>query len=251
MPRAGLLMAFFFLALGTAVAQAEPTVIVLSWDGVRSDYPEKTALPGLERMAREGMRARRMTPVFPASTFANHVSLATGTYPDRHGIVDNRFWDRERGLFDYGNDADWLDAEPLWATAERQGVRAATHYWVGSETPWRGQTTHYTKAPFDGSVGEAEKVDQILAWLDLPASERPGLIMGWWHGADGAGHRHGPDSPEVIEALREQDGELLRLLAGIDARERWDDTTLLVVPHHGDTRRVGLQGAERDARAIR
>ena len=34
----------------------------------------------------------------------------------------------------------------------------------------------------------AEKVDQILAWLDLPAEERPRLILSWWHGADAAGH---------------------------------------------------------------
>ena len=204
MARTFFLTVLLTLSLGAADALADPTVIVLSWDGVRSDYPERTSLPGLERMERKGMRAKRMTPVFPSSTFANHVSLATGTYPDRHGIVDNRFWDRERGLFDYGNNADWLDAEPLWASAERQGVRAATHYWVGSETPWRGQASHYVKAPFDGSVGEAEKVDQILSWLDLPAPERPGLIMGWWHGADGAGHRYGPDSPEVTQALQEQ-----------------------------------------------
>ena len=233
MARTFFLTALLTLSLGVADALADPTVIVLSWDGVRSDYPERTSLPGLERMEREGMRAKRMTPVFPSSTFANHVSLATGTYPDRHGIVDNRFWDRERGLFDYGNNADWLDAEPLWASAERQGVRAATHYWVGSETPWRGQASHYVKAPFDGSVGEAEKVDQILSWLDLPVPERPGLIMGWWHGADGAGHRYGPDSPEVTQALQEQDAELRRLLAGLDARDAWKDVTLLVVSDHG------------------
>ena len=233
MRRLFFLLAFLTLGLGPARVDAEPTVILLSWDGVRWDYPERTSLPALERMEREGMRAKRMTPVFPASTFANHVSLATGTYPDRHGIVDNRFWDRERGLYDYGNDANWLEAEPLWAAAERQGVKAATFFWVGSETPWRSQTTHYTKGPFDSGIGEAEKVDQILAWLDLPAPDRPQLIMGWWHGADGAGHRFGPDSPEVTAALRDQDAQLGRLLAGIDARGAWNDVTLIIVSDHG------------------
>ena len=83
------------------------------------------------------MRAGRMRPVFPSNTFPNHVSLATGTYPDRHGILDNRFWDRQKGLYNYSRGADdsWLEAEPLWAAAERQGVRAATFFWVGSEQP--------------------------------------------------------------------------------------------------------------------
>ena len=62
-----------------ASGEAAPTVIVLSWDGTRADYPERTALPALERLAREGTRAS-LIPVFPASTFPNHVSLATGTY---------------------------------------------------------------------------------------------------------------------------------------------------------------------------
>lgn len=181
------------------------------------------------------MRAGRMRPVFPSNTFPNHVSLATGTYPDRHGILDNRFWDREKGLYNYSRGADdsWLEAEPLWAAAERQGVRAATFFWVGSEQPWRGQAVHYNRAPFDTKVSESEKVDQILAWLDLPADERPGLIMSWWHGADAEGHRYGPDSAEVVEALEGQDAELGRLLAGIDERGAWRDVTLIVVSDHG------------------
>jgi predicted AlkP superfamily pyrophosphatase or phosphodiesterase len=117
--------------------------------------------------------------------------------------------------------------------AERQGVRAAAYFWVGSETDWHGVGATYRKTPFSPDVPEREKVDQILAWLDLPASERPGLILSWWHGADSAGHRHGPDDERVAEAMREQDAELARLLAGLDARHAWDETTLLVVSDHG------------------
>jgi len=73
----------------------------------------------------------------------------------------------------------------------------------------------------------------MLAWLDLPPGRRPRLIMTWWHGADAAGHRHGPDSPEVDAALREQDRELARLLRELDARGAWPHTTLLVVSDHG------------------
>jgi predicted AlkP superfamily pyrophosphatase or phosphodiesterase len=210
-------------------------VILLSLDGVRHDYLDRDALPAFARVAREGLRADGILPVFPSSTFPNHVSLATCASPDRHGIVANSFLDRERGLFDYENDASWIQAEPLWAAAERQGVRAATFFWVGSETPWEGVGATHRKAPFDTSVPDDEKVDQILAWLDLPAAERPRLVMSWWHGADEAGHAHGPDAPEVHEAMKEQDRELGRLLAGLDARSAWGTTTLLLVSDHGMT----------------
>jgi predicted AlkP superfamily pyrophosphatase or phosphodiesterase len=219
----------------TAAVAAEPVVIVLSWDGVRHDYPDRARFPALERMAREGLRAGRLVPVFPSNTFPSHVSLATGTYPDRHGIVDNRFRDRERGLYSMSDDASFIAAEPLWVAAERQGVRSATFFWVGSQTDWRGERATHRVSPFDSGVSEAAKVAQIVAWLDLPGQERPRLILSWWHGADRVGHRKGPDHPDVAAALAEQDAELAVLLAALDARQAWQETTLLVVSDHGMT----------------
>jgi predicted AlkP superfamily pyrophosphatase or phosphodiesterase len=231
--------ALFAFALGLGRADAKPVVILLSFDGVRHDYLDRGGLPAFERIAREGARAEALIPIFPSTTFPNHVALATGTHADRHGVVGNSFDDEKLGSFHYRNNggdaARFLDAEPLWAAAERQGVAAATFFWVGSETDWRGVGPRHRKAPFDSKVSEAEKVAQILAWLDLPEPERPGLVMAWWHGADHAGHRHGPDAKQTTAALRSQDRELARLLAGLDARKAWPDTTLLIVSDHGMT----------------
>jgi predicted AlkP superfamily pyrophosphatase or phosphodiesterase len=221
------------LAPSPAPAAEPPVVVLLSWDGTRSDFPERAETVALARMQREGARATRLVPVFPSSTFPNHVSLATGTYVDRHGIIANRFKDDAGRQFDYSNDASWIEAEPLWVAAERQGVRAATYFWVGSETDWRGRGATYRMAPFDASVGEAAKVDQILAWLALPVEQRPRLVMSWWHGCDHVGHEEGPDSPNVAAQLRAQDAQLARLLAALDARGAWGHTTLIVVSDHG------------------
>ncbi|MFQ5697429.1 MAG: ectonucleotide pyrophosphatase/phosphodiesterase [Myxococcota bacterium] len=236
-----------------AAAGSRSTVILLSWDGTRWDYPDRGSLPGLERMAREGTRAERLIPVFPTSTFPNHVTLATGAYVERHGIVANSFVDRKRGRYRYAADASWIEAEPIWAAAERQGVRSATYFWVGSESDWHGLRASDRISPFDGSVDEKTKVDQILAWLDRPDARRPRLILSWWHGADEAGHRWGPDSSAVLRALETQDAALQRLLRGLDARDAWPHTTLIVVSDHGMTRvtrRIDLQGALR-ARGLR
>jgi len=221
------------LPLAAARAAERPVVIVLSWDGTRHDYPDRVMTTALARMQREGVRAERLVPVFPSSTFPNHVSLATGAYVDRHGIIDNRFTARDGRKFDYGNDASWIEAEPLWVAAERQGVHAAVFFWVGSETDWRGLGATYRKKPFDESIGEAAKVDQILAWLDLPPEQRPGLIMSWWHGCDHVGHEEGPNSPNIAVQLMAQDAQLARLLAGLDAHKAWDHTTVIVASDHG------------------
>lgn len=236
-------MVAIVLALAAAVANAaevdggtaEPIVIVLSWDGMRHDYPDLAGFPALDRVAREGVRAGRMTAVFPSSTFPGHVSMATGTYPDRHGIVNNTFLDADKGRYAYSADANWIQAEPLWIAAERQGVKTATYFWVGSETDWHDQGTSYRIAPFDNRRPERLKVDQTLAWLDLPETERPRLIMSYWAGADRVGHDGGPNAESVVEQIRSQDTELARLMAGIDERELWPRTTLFIVSDHGMT----------------
>lgn len=235
------LSVLLLIAGGTGAAEPLPTVVMLSWDGLRHDHPDlhstEVPLPALARIAADGVRAQRLTPVFPSNTFPGHVSLATGTYPDRHGILDNVFFDRVKGVYRYDPDANWLDAEPLWIAAERQGVPTATYFWVGSESDWRGRGTRYRMAPFDGDRPESEKVDQILAWLALPEDRRPRLIMSYWSGADDAGHHYGPDSSEVRRALVEQDRQLARLLDGLDAARAWSHTTLLLVSDHGMTER--------------
>lgn len=229
------------LALAVALAlparAAEPpVVIILSWDGTRWDYPERVETRGLKRMQREGARAERLVPVFPSITFPNHVSLATGAPVDKHGIIANIFTDNAGRRYSYSQDASWLLAEPLWVTAERQGVRAATFFWAGSETDWRGRGATLRRAPFDRAVPETEKARQALAWLDLPRAQRPGLIMEYWRGCDSIGHRLGPDVPEIAAQMKAQDDALVELLEGIDQRKAWDHVTLLVVADHGMTR---------------
>ena len=150
-------------------------MIVVSLDGVRHDYLDRAPFPAFDRIAREGLRASRLVPVYPSNTFPGHVSLATGATPAVHGIVDNRFWDRaRRERFDYSNDASWIEAEPLWAAAERQGVPAATFFWVGSETDWRGVGARHRVAPFDAKVGEAVKVARFSHGSTCPRASARG-----------------------------------------------------------------------------
>lgn len=212
-----------------------PIVILISWDGVRYDYPDLDNYPSLQRMARDGIRATKLIPVYPADTFPAHVSIATGTYPDRHGIVNNQFMDRRQGRYSYSADANWLLAEPLWIAAERQGIKAATYFWVGSETAWHGQRASYSITPFDNSHSATQKVDKILEWLSLPETERPQLIMSYWRGTDHSGHTKGPDHPDIRTDLKQQDEQLTRLMAAIDIMNLWPITTLMLVSDHGMT----------------
>ena len=87
--------------------------------------------------------------------------------------------------------------------------------------------------PFDDSVPNAARVRQVLQWLALPAAERPSLITLYFSEVDHAGHRHGPDSPRVLEAASRLDAALGQLLSGIQKLNLLDRTTLVIVSDHG------------------
>ena len=115
-------------------AVARNPVILVSIDGFRADYLERGVSPTLNQLAAGGVRAEAMRPSFPSVTFPNHYTLVTGLRPDHHGLVDNTMLDPaipgER--FTLSNNAAvadrrwWDQAEPVWVTAERNGLRSAT-----------------------------------------------------------------------------------------------------------------------------
>ncbi len=117
--------------------QSAQHVVLISLDGFRHDYIELHDAKNLARIAKKGVRAQAMTPVYPANTFPNHISLVTGLLPKHHGIVNNRFYDKSRPTKEgyaqyqlgYGRmDSTWITAVPLWNLAEFHGLKAATFF---------------------------------------------------------------------------------------------------------------------------
>jgi predicted AlkP superfamily pyrophosphatase or phosphodiesterase len=215
-----------------------PYVVLVSLDGFRHDYLDLYPTPALQRLAREGVRADRMIPVFPTKTFPTHFSIATGLYAENHGLVGNRFWAPEKQAFysiadrEAVEDGSWYRGEPIWVTAERQGMRTACFFFVGSEADVGGvRPTRWKR--FDGSVPNAARVDTVLAWLAEPDSTRPHLVTLYFSDLDDTGHDHGPESPEVAAAVAAVDRELGRLSAGIAALPHAGRVYLVVVSDHG------------------
>jgi predicted AlkP superfamily pyrophosphatase or phosphodiesterase len=159
-------------------------------------------------------------------------------YPEHHGLVGNSFWDPQRGA-SYSmsdtlqvRDATWYRGEPIWSTAEKQGMVAASYFWPGSEAPIGGVKPSIVK-PFDGRVPNVDRVDSVLTWLALPAESRPHMITMYFSDVDGAGHRNGPLAPQVDTAARAVDSALGRLLDGIDRLPLRDRVYVMLVADHG------------------
>ena len=230
---------------GTCLARAwhlpgtspTPILVLVSFDGWRWDYIDRYDTPRLRALAARGVRARALIPSFPVLTFPNHYTIVTGLYPEHHGIVANMMRDpampeRFSMSAETAKDAAWWRGEPLWVTAIRQGRRAATMFWPGTEaaidgvrpTAWR---------PFDKTVSSPARVDQVLEWLAQPEAERPAFISLYFDEVDTASHDHGIDSAAFVAAVGHLDGALGRLIDGIERLRLQDRTTLVVVSDHG------------------
>ncbi len=226
------------VASSGAPASAEPRVILISIDGLHPDDLVRHAPPTLRRWQAEGAHAAWMMPVYPTLTFPNHYTLVTGLVPDRHGIVHNRMVDPELGPFRLSlraavADGRWWDeAEPIWVTAQRHGLRSATMFWPGSEARIHGIRPD-DWLPYAGDMPHEERIRRVLRWLDRPPARRPHLITLYFSALDEAGHDHGPGSPEAIAALADIDRALARLEAGLRRRGLFDTVDLVVVSDHG------------------
>lgn len=224
---------------GAADAPWRPLLLV-SLDGFRWDYTEKYAAeaPTLRALQRDGASLQALIPVFPSNTFPNHYTLVTGLYPAKHGIVNNDFYEPESQQFFHYNqparalDPRWWGGEPIWVTAIRQGRRAATAFWVGSEVPIDGIRPNFWQR-FDYSIPFADRLDQVVRWLTLPAGERPDVVTFYLEETNGAGHRFGPDSPETAAAVKLLDTRIAALLARL--RAAGIEPNLVVASDHGMT----------------
>ena len=178
-----------------------------------------------------------MRPSYPALTFPNHYTLVTGARPDRHGVVHNTMRDPQLGAFKASDEADasdarwWNGAEPIWVTAEKHGLPAATMFWPGSQAPIRGVRPTHWRA-YDSAFPDDARVDQAVAWLAEP-TPRIRLATLYFELLDKTGHDYGPDSPEMARSLARIDASIGRLIDGLQAHGLRDRINLVIVSDHG------------------
>lgn len=234
------------LALGGCTQPPEPDtlapsrdhrVILISLDGFRADYLDRGLSPHLAAMADRGVRARWMTPAFPTLTFPNHYTIVTGLHPAHHGMVANTIRDPALGVFRMSDtlanrDPRWWGGEPIWATAEKQGRRAAAFFWPGSESGAGGRAPSRW-LPFDDKFPDAARVDSVLSWASQTPGTAPAITTLYYSNVDHAGHDSGPDSPDVDSAIVHVDRMVGRLVTGLRERGLIDRTSIIVVSDHG------------------
>lgn len=186
-----------------------PYVVVFSLDGFRYNYNDSAEVPNLNELAKNGVKAQWMIPVYPTVTFPNHYAIATGLYPENSGITNNKFYNSRLGKeYDYRNskntsDSSFYKGVPLWNYLQDHSIKTAVCNWVGSDALINGKQANYKfinqSAPFKS------RMDTVLHWLQLPEGIRPHFIMAYFPEPDHTGHSYGPFGKPTLKEVQSMD----------------------------------------------
>lgn len=225
--------------------------------------------PAFSRLMATGCSCR-INPVLPAVTIPCQASLATGTYPDRHGMIANglyykdrkevSFWDQYRSL---------VQSAPFWETLKNKRPELTTAVLFWQNTLFGNADIIITPKPihsdhemiqwcYSKPVGLYEELAATLSPFDLkhywgplasPASSHwimqaaikvvetrlPNLMMVYLPMLDYSCQRFGPDAPQVHEELKIVDELLGKFLAALDRRGLCNDSAIAVLSEYSMT----------------
>ncbi|XP_005160498.1 ectonucleotide pyrophosphatase/phosphodiesterase family member 1 isoform X1 [Danio rerio] len=214
-------------------------LLLVSLDGFRAGYMNaySALLPAIRKLRECGTSTPYMRPAYPTKTFPNHYTIVTGLYPETHGIVDNKMYDVNRNAsfslkVDEKFNPLWYQGEPVWITAMKNHLKTATFFWPGSDVKVHGRYPDYW-IKYNRNILFEKRIAQIFQWLHLPEGERPDFYTLYFEEPDASGHKYGPMSTQVIEALINVDRLIGMLMDGLKERNLHKCVNVVLVSDHG------------------
>ncbi|MFI5754509.1 alkaline phosphatase family protein [Streptomyces sp. NPDC051569] len=235
---------------GTGLSDAVTAkVLVIGIDGVLLDRVADADAPRLTGLMAEGLTARSGLYTLPmAETMSGPgwSTLATGVWPDKHGVKDNTFVGKR------------FDAHPDFLTRIKDAAPALRTY---AAADWEPLTSTLQNGPVfsakidkrlslegDGNGYDVEDPKIATAAAAELRDGDPDAAFVYFCEADEAGHLHGAASQQYLDAIARVDARIGQLLDALAARPAYhrENWRILVATDHGHTD-AGGHGGSSDA----
>ncbi|GHJ47227.1 hypothetical protein Cs7R123_45690 [Catellatospora sp. TT07R-123] len=216
--------------------------LVIGLDGLRNDKISAANSPNLWNLITSGLYGTSLlysAPMAATSSGPGWSTIATGVWPDKHGVVDNSFTGKNYGQYpdfltrmEQGRPALSTFAAVDWADLGNQGTFGTA---VDSRIVLDGDADGYTRD--DARI--ADVAARVLR------DRNPDAAFVYLGDIDAAGHSSGAASAAYLATLSRSDAQIGQLLAAVRARptyaaERW---LIEVVTDHGHTDAGGHGGS--------
>jgi predicted AlkP superfamily pyrophosphatase or phosphodiesterase len=237
----------WFLLIGVfSVYSAQPAkakpeyILFLTADGFRTDYLDWYKPPVLTQLAAEGVRVLHPQNVFPTQTTPNMTALVTGALPRTSGIAANNQYVAE--LDEIMQSPRDNKAETIAETLGKAGWRTAAvnHFMLKG----RG-------ARFYRTVGYDKSEETTEAILDLIKNQDAHFIAAIYGETDHAGHKHGPESKEVKDAVLSIDKAVGKLIEALKAQGIYERALITFTADHGMSAYEKKEASREPAEALR
>ena len=224
-------------------------VVIFLLDGCRADAPVRAKAANILGLMEEGVVVRRCRTVYPSLTGPGHISILTGAYPERTGIVGHFYWDREeRKLNDIFSEKYCIAKTVFEVLAEHgmKGVSIGSYMSRGSEDSGARRIAKKAASWLSGSRSIMNLVDRspgfyrflrgfvVGRYSEFEKAFQSGDYKIYYiafNDVDKAGHKYGPESKEYYESVRECDEKLGKTMRMAEKMGR--DLLIVVASDHG------------------
>ncbi|MFJ4685538.1 alkaline phosphatase family protein [Streptomyces sp. NPDC088789] len=213
-------------------APQRPKSLVIGIDGATFATFGKARMPHLKSLMAQGMTATSnyyAQPMAPTSSGPGWSSIATGVWPDKHGVVDNSF------------DGANYDQYPDYATRVEASSSPLDTLVVGTWSPI--PDTVFGPAT-DTRLRGVDDADTTATAASRLARTRADATFVQLDEVDSAGHHSGAGSQRYLDALSTADAQVGRLLQAVASRADYADENwqIIVTTDHGHTDSGGHGG---------
>jgi len=239
-------------------------LIVISYDAFSEDQWEMASrLPNLSKLIKSGAHSNQLKSVYPTLTYVVHTTIATGVYPDKHGIHHNNpfqpfvkekeqswFWFRNAikvpTIYDAAREHNMSTAGILWPVSGKSSIQynipeiraikkenqalkvlksGSPLYCIEMELKY-GRLRKGIEQPYLDDFTTKCAIETIKR-------KKPNLLMMHLIDLDDAKHIYGTDSDEVKRVVTRMDKRLGDIMQAVDDAGIKDDTVFLVLGDHG------------------
>lgn len=178
----------------------------MSYDAFRNEYFNRNVTDFTNKLRISSTRADYLRNVFPTKTYPNHHSIATGVFPEDHGVMSNSLYD-----FDLAKELDYSfelfhfrsEIKPIWILNEIAGGHSGCMMWPGSDYQYDNVACSHN-LHYNLSISFKERVDEVFKWI-LDDTRPANLIMFYIEEPDTHAHAFGPESQTITNIVAKLD----------------------------------------------
>ena len=251
--------------------------LLIVLDGLRPDYVTPELMPNLHSLGERGVVFTNHHAVFPTVTRVNASSIATGAYPESHGLLGNLVF------FPAVDPARFLNSgvrEDLLSVQRAEEDRLLTAPTLGEQLQGAGLSALVVSAGSTGSsfllnhtvagggiihydyaLPAALGADVVRTFGEVPPADTPNdarnryvvdaffelgipqidpaVTLMWLSEPDASAHAHGIGHPTTLKALERLDTHLGEIQQRLAALGWLDDLNVWVTSDHGFSTHTG------------